>query len=136
MAFIAGIIGVVVVGAAAHGNYSDYSCHSQHSNYREYGDSALRNQISRKENEVRRKDLEVENLRRQMNENFNSRIAELKREKNYSGLDSSPSNILNKVKGDMRRELDDELQRDKQDLAAIDSMIARINELELQAKRE
>ena len=136
MAIVFGVVGVVVGGAIVHGNHSDYSCHTRHSNYREYGDSALRNQISNKENEVRSKDSDVENLRRRMNDNFNSRINDLKREKNYSGLDSPPSQLVNSVKNEMRSELDSEISHDKQELEAIDKMIARINEIELQAKRE
>ena len=137
MAFIVGVIGVAVVGATAHGNHSDYSCHrDHHRNYHEYGDSELRNQISNKENQVRSKDSDVENLRRRMNDNFNSRINELKREKNYSALNSPPSDIVYRVKDEMRTELNSEISHDKQELAAIDKMIARINEIELQAKRE
>lgn len=136
MAVIFGVVGVVVGGAIVHGNHSDYSCHSRHSNYREYGDSALRNQISNKENEVNRKASDVENLRQRMNSNFNSRVNELKREKNYSGLSYSPDEIISDVKRDMQRELDKEISRDKQELAEIDKIIARINELELQAKKE
>lgn len=136
MAVIFGVVGVVVGGAIVHGNHSDYSCHSRHSNYREYGDSALRNQISNKENEVNRKASDVENLRQRMNSDFNSRVNELKREKNYSGLSYSPDEIISDVKRDMQRELDNEISRDKQELAEIDKMIARINELELQSKQE
>ena len=136
MAIVFGVVGVVVGGAIVHGNHSDYSCHSRHSNYREYGDSALRNQISNKENEVRSKDSDVENLRRRMNDNFNSRINDLKREKNYSALNSPPSDIVYHVKNEMRSELDSEISHDKQELEAIDKMIARINEIELQVKRE
>lgn len=136
MAVIFGVVGVVVGGAIVHGNHSDYSCHSRHSNYREYGDSALRNQISNKENEVNRKAADVENLRQRMNSDFNSRVNKLKREKNYSGLSYSPDEIISDVKRDMQRELDKEISRDKQELAEIDKTIARINELELQSKRE
>lgn len=136
MAFIVGVIGVAAVGAAAHGNHSDYSCHSRHSNYREYGDSALRNQISNKESEVNRKATDVETLRRQMENNFSERINQLKREKNYSGLNYSADSMINEVKNDMREELNSEISHDKQELEMIDKMIARINELELQAKRE
>lgn len=135
MAFIAAAGGGVLVWRISHGNHSDYSCHSRHSNYREYGDSALRNQISNKENEIRNKESNVESLRQRMNNDFNSRINELKRERNYSGLTYSPDSVIVDVKNDMRRELDNEIARDKQELAEIDKMIARINELELQAKR-
>ena len=137
MAIIIAAAGGALIWRASHGDYSD---HSNHSNHREYGDAALRNQISNKESEISRKESDVESLRRRMNENFNSRINELKREGNYptfySANDSSPSKIVDSVKNDMRRELDDEIAKDKRELEAIDKMIARINELELQAKRE
>ena len=145
MAFIVGAFGGgVIVYRASHDNYSDYSDrysdHYNHSNHRQYGDSVLRNQISNKESEVNRKASDVESLRRLMNDNFNSRINELKREGNYptfySANDSSPSKIIDSVKKDMRQELDAEIAQDKRELEAIDKMIARINELELQAKRE
>ena len=136
MAFVVGALAggaLLMVGASG----DDDDEHSQHArrSHKEYGDSALRSQISSKESEIGRKETSVENLRRQMNENFSARINELKREKNYSGLDSSPSKIISSVKADMRRELDKEISQDKQELEAIDKMIARINELELQAKR-
>ena len=135
MAFIAGIIvGGAVIYVGGHDDYSDY--HSRHSNHRQYGDAELRNQISRKENSVSNKESDVESLRWQMNENFNSRINKLKREKNYSGLNSDPSNMIYSVKADMRRELDAEISRDKQELESIDKMIARINEIELQVRRD
>ena len=135
MAVIFGVVGVVVTGAIVHGNHSDYSCHSRHSNYREYGDSALRNQISNKESEVSRKDSDVESLRQRMNNDFNSRINELKREKNYSGLNSAPSTIVDTVKYNMKLELDNEISRDKQELAEIDNMIAKINRITLESTR-
>lgn len=132
MAFV---VGAVVIGGVIIGGHDNHSRYSDHSRHREYGDSSLCNEISRKENEVNRKGTDVENLRRQMENDFNSRINGLRREKNYSGLDSAPSDIVRSVKADMRSELDAEISRDRQELVEIDKMIARINELELQAKR-
>lgn len=129
------IAGAVVVGGIIVG-YDDHSRHSDHSRHREYGDSSVREEIKRKENEVNRKESDVENLRRRMQNNFDSRISELRREKNYSGLGLPPSHMIDSVKDDMRRELDNEISRDRQELAEIDKMIARINELELQSRRE
>lgn len=134
MAFVVGVFAAGGVIAFNHDNHSRYREHS-HRNYREYGDSELREQIRRKEEEVRRKDSDVETLRRRMNESFNERINRLKYEKNYSGLNCSPNVMVREVKDDMRRELDNEISRDKQELSDIDKMIARINELELQSKR-
>lgn len=138
--FIAAAGGGALVWRVSHDNYSDYSDrysdHYNHSNHRQYGDSARRSQISNKESEVNRKASDVESLRQRMNSDFNSRINELKREKNYSGLNSAPSTIIDTVKYNMQLELDNEISQDKQELEAIDKMIARINEIELQAKRE
>ena len=137
MAFVVGVIGVAVVGAAAHGNHSDYGCHSRHSNYREYGDSALVSAINNKKNEIDAKETEVDNLQERMERNFQERIERLKAEKNYSSFNySDAEDIIENVKEEMREELDDEISQDKQELAEIDKMIARINELELQSKRE
>ena len=136
MAFI---VGAVVAGGgiliASHDKYERYREY-HHTQHTKYNDSEIRNQISNKENQVRSKDSDVENLRRRMNDNFNSRINELKREKNYSALNSPPSDIVYRVKDEMRTELNSEISHDKQELEAIDKMIARINEIELQAKRE
>lgn len=133
MAFIVGgVIGGVV--AVSHGNHSKYSDWRDHSNHRQYGDSGLRNEISNLENRVRNKESEVERLKNEMEENYRNRINQLKNEKNYSGLNDS--DVLKAVKFDMKRELENEINRDKQELSEIDKMISRINELELQAQRE
>ena len=133
MALVAAAVGGgALVWRASHGNHSRYSDHSKHS---EYGDASVRAEIERQEREVNRKESDVANLRQRMNDNFNLRINELKREKNYSGLDAASKEMVAAVKEDMRRELDAEISRDKQELAEIDKMIARINELELQSRQ-
>ena len=136
MAFI---VGAVVAGGgiliASHDKYERYREY-HHTQHNRYNDSELRNQISNKENQVRSKDSDVETLRRRMNDNFNSRINELKREKYYYALNYSADSIVREVKSEMRSELNAEISHDKQELEAIDKMIARINEIELQAKRE
>lgn len=137
--FIAAAGGGALVWRISHDNYSDYSDYSdysRHSEYTEYGDSTLRNNISKMEDDIRRKESDVEILRQRMISNFDSLVNELKRKKNYPGLDATPSTIVNTVKYHMKRELDDEIAKDKQELAEIDKMIARINELELQAKQD
>ncbi|MBR0261626.1 MAG: hypothetical protein IJQ85_07505 [Selenomonadaceae bacterium] len=137
MAIVFGVVGVVVGGAIIHGNHSDYSCHSRHSNYREYGDSALVNAIQNKKDEIDAKEDEVDRLREKMEENFQARVEKLKAERNYSSFNySDAEDIIDNVKEEMREELDDEIAQDKKELEAIDKMIARINEIELQAKRE
>lgn len=133
MAFLWAVPAGAAVYKIGHGDYSD---HSRHSRYHEYGDSALREQIRRKETDISRKESDVETARRRMEDNFNSRVNELKRERNYSGLNYVPNMMVSEVKDDMRRELDNELKHDRDELAAIDAMIDKINEIELQVKRE
>ena len=86
------------------------------------------------ESRVNNKESEIQRLKNQMEENYRSRISQLKNEKNYSDLNNS--DVLNAVKSDMKRELENEISRDRQELSQIDKMISRINELELQAKQE
>lgn len=92
--------------------------------------------IEDKEKLIRRKESDVENLRQRVDENFSTRINNLRREKFYPAFNySTPANLLTNIKADMRRELDAEISRDKQELEAIDKMIARINEIALQSTR-
>lgn len=126
-------VGAVVVGGAAlaHGNHSRYR---EYDRYTKYGDSELRKQISDMESRVNNKEAEIQRLKNQMDENYRNRINQLQNEKNYSGLNKS--DVLNAVKDDMKRELENEISRERQELSEIDKMISRINELELQTKRE
>ncbi len=129
------IAGAVVVGGiiVAHDDHSRYSDHSRHSRYNEYGDSQLRNEINNLQNSVNNKESEIGNLRRRMNDNFNSQISALKQEKNYSALSGDADNILANVKSEMKREIETAIQEDQRELENINKMIAKINELELQA---
>ena len=87
--------------------------------------------------QIDRKEIKLEKFQRQMDEDFSARVNQLKREKNYWAFNySSYASLLANLKEEMRRELDAELRQEKQELAAIDNMIARINEIELQAQRE
>lgn len=137
MAFVVGVVGVAIIGAVSHDNHSRYSDWRDHSNHRQYGDAALVNAIENKKNEIDAKEDEVDRLREKMEENFQRRVNKLKAERNYSSFNySDAEDIIENVKEEMRDELDDEIAQDKRELEAIDKMIARINELELQAKRE
>ena len=85
---------------------------------------------------------EIKALKNQIQENYNNanrhyeeNLSQLRGEKNYPALsNSSPENILNAVKADMQRELQEEIAREEAELAEIDKMLSRINELEKQAK--
>lgn len=133
MAFIWG--GAAAVAVVTFYPSDDHDKYSRYREYHEYGDSALREQIRRKETDISRKESDVETARRRMEDNFNSRVNELKRERNYSGLNYVPNMMVSEVKDNMRRELDAEIQHEHDELAAIDDMISRINELELQVRR-
>ena len=136
MAIVIGAVGGAVVWRVAHGNHSDYSCHTRHSNHRQYGDSALVNAIDKKKSDIDAKEEEVERLREQLEENFQTRLDKLKAERDYSSFGySDAEDIIENVKEEMREELDEEISQEKQELEAIDKMIARINELEREAKR-
>lgn len=135
MAFIAGalIVGGVIISHSDHSNYGDYNDYSDH---RQYGDSGMRNAIIDKQNEVNRLASDVGRQSNAMQADFNARIRSLKDEKDYSALSNAkPSNVVDAVKDDMRRELDAEISKERAALEKIDKMIARINELELNAER-
>ena len=129
------IAGAVVVGGIiiAHDDYSD---HDRYSRYSEYGDSQLVNQINDLQYRVNNQEYDVNNFRSQIQNNFNSQINDLKREKHYSALsNSSPSKMVQAIKKDMKRELNDSIKQEQKELENIDRMIARINEIELQQRK-
>lgn len=116
--------------------------YSDHSRYSEYSNSHLERAYDRASNKRVAKGNEIKALKNQIQENYNSvnrhyeeNLSQLRGEKNYPALsNSSPENILNAVKADMQRELQEEIAREESELAEIDKMLARINELEMQAK--
>lgn len=126
------IAGAVVLGGIVV-TYDDHSNHSNHSNYSKYGDANMVSAINNKQQEVDKKSEEIDILRQHMEYNFQNRIAELKRKKNYQGLEYNPEYIVFKVKNDMVKELENEIQNEKKQLSEIDRVIARINEIELQS---
>lgn len=109
--FIAGavVVGGIIIAHDDHSRYSEYERHSR------YGDSEVRKNISSYESRVKRKESEVQRL--------------------LSEYQNLPSYDLNQAKANMRRELENEIKRDKQELAEIDKIISKINELELQSRR-
>ena len=135
--FIAAAGGVVVIAAA----YSD--------TWAEYNDSEMRDKIARKQSDIEDKQQQVDNkksdvedkewkvddLRNRMYDDFNARVRELGREKNYSGLNSGAYSMVEDVKEDMRREIDKEVQNKQKQLDKINNIIAKINEIELQSKK-
>ena len=124
--------------------FFDNLFYSDHSKYSEYSDEHMYRKWDQIVLPMNAKIDECNAIRQRIDKNYNDvkrhyeeNINQLKREKNYSALYSaSPEQMIEAVKADMRRELNSEISHDKQELEAIDKMIARINEIELQAKRE
>ena len=137
--FVAAAGGIIVIGAASHGNHSDYSCHSRHSQYREYSDSEMVRQINDMQGAVNRQEMDIGTFRAQMQERLDQRIATLKTEGNYEALSSAPNHmegLVEAIKRDMKQELENGIKEEQAELAAIDRMIARINEIELQTEQQ
>ena len=137
--FVAAAGGIIVIGAASHGNHSDYSCHSRHSQYREYSDSEMVRQINDMQGAVNRQEMDISTFRAQMQERLDQRIATLKTEGNYEAVSSAPNHmegLVEAIKRDMKQELENGIKEEQAELAAIDRMIARINEIELQTEQQ
>jgi len=133
--FIAGavVVGGIIVAYDDHSKYSRYDDYSDA--YSKYGDSQLRNEIDNLENRVRNKEAEIQNLRKRMSDNYNSQISSLKQEKNYDSFRTGTAyNIVSRIKDEMKQELESEIQSSQNELEEINKMIAKINELELQAR--
>lgn len=131
MAFFVGgaLVGIVVV-YDDHSNYSDYRDHSRHS---KYSDSALVSQINNKQSQVTSQAQEIDRFREQMHDDYNYRIRQLQNKKNYNNLRFSQSKVVDKVKEEMRQELDAEIASETEELRRIDEMIKNINEMALKA---
>ena len=138
--FIAAAGGVIVIAAMHTDSYSKYN---------KYNDSELRSRIARKQAEIESKQNQVYNqqnyvddqerdvkkLRNRMYDDFQERVDELRQEEDYPGLDSGAYSIVDDVKANMRREIDEEIQYEQAQLNQINDIIAKINEIELQSKK-
>ena len=132
------IAGAVVVGGViiAH---DDHSRHSQYDDYSDahsqYGDSQLRSEISNLESRVKNKNSEIKKLREQMKNNFQTKMDTLSDERFYNSLHAAkPTAVIKKVKQEMKEEIEEKIKNEQSELEEIDKMIAKINELTLQAK--
>ncbi len=126
------LVGIVV----AYDDYSDHRKHSNHSNHSRYGDAEVVNRINDMQRRVNSQEAEVNRTRNWMQMNYREQIDQLKREKNYPALSgASMYNVVSSVKANMEQELENSIAQKRRELADIDRMIARINEIELQAKR-
>ena len=140
------IAGAVVVGGiiiayddhSKHSKYEDYDDYSDHSNYSahsRYGDSSVVNAIDEQQDLINDKEYDLDRMREEMEDRFRERVEELQGERYYDSLDDAePYDVVDNVREEMREELEQEISAETAQLAQIDEMIARINELELQAK--
>ena len=130
------VVGAVVVGVVVISD-DDHSKHSRYVEHSKYGDSEMVRMIHAKQQEIDRKEYNVGEMYDDMKARFDSRVAELQNtnDVHYSALKyPDPNSIVDKVKQEMRNEIENEIRQDKETLAHIDKMISRINEIELQAK--
>lgn len=133
--FIAAVGGAIVVVGGAAIAHNDWDEYSKHSKYKEYGDSSMRSQISNKESSIRSLEADIESYRGKIESEFNSRITALKNDAGYDSLGLPYNEILNGIKNDMKKELEIGIEEEKKQLEGINNIIARINELEMQATR-
>lgn len=138
--FIAGavVVGGIIIAYDDHSKHSDYDDYSDHSNYSahsRYGDSSVVSEINSLESDIDDKEYDLDRMREEMEDRFRERVEELQGERYYDSLDDAePWNVVDNVQEEMREELEQEISAETAQLAQIDEMIARINELELQAK--
>ena len=123
--------------------FFDNLFYSDHSKYSEYSDEHMYRKWDQIALPMNAKIDECNAIRQRINKNYNEvnrhyeeNINQLRREKNYSAFNySSPANLLTNIKEEMRRELNEELRRENEELAAIDNMIAKINRITLESTR-
>ncbi len=132
MAFFVG--GALVGIVAVYDDYSDHSKHSNHSNYSRYGDAELVSRINNKQSQVGSQEWEVDQFREQMYDDYKERIRRLKQTKNYSALDQSVDYVVNRVKEEMKTELDLSIAQETAELRQLDNTIKKINEMALNAE--
>ena len=131
MAFFVGgaVVGIVVA-------YDDHSNHSNHSNYTRYNDAELVNRIKQLQSQINSRQSDIDRSRNQLQAEYRERINRLKSLKNYPALTRySAYNVLDFIQSDMEAEINNGIRQEQSELAALDRMIAKINELELDAGR-
>lgn len=131
--FIAGIVAAGVVGALAHDNYSD---HNNHSNHSKYSDSSLVMDIKIKKEQLEQRKRNLEQMRSNIRSQFEDAIQELRFEPEleaevkkikFTEAVADNASVKNRLKEQIRKQLESELAEDKQKLAEISEAIAIIN---------
>ena len=135
--FVAGAIGVVVVGAISHDNYSDHSNHSDYSDYSRYSDAYITSQI-------RQKEQEIERIQRQVQESIQEELKGLQQNaeigplladdiENNNGsvnFDQLSQSAVEKLK----KNLATEIEMDEKQLQEVEQIIQKINKMILTEK--
>ena len=143
-----------VVSHSNHSNYGDHSNYSEHSDYSDYsahskyGDAAVISEIQSKRDRYRNQKIAADDIQRKIREEFQDGIEMLRGKsgaENYKVLadaQNSPEYYINdfdlikrRLQEDMTKQLEKEIADDQERLKEIDSLLARINEIELQGDR-
>lgn len=126
--FVAAVAGGALVGViAAHDNHSNHHDHSR------YSDASLKLQIQEAEERARKKEREVESLRREVSRQYENAVDTLR----ANDLLPAGSDDLDdaEVRLDaLEAELKEEIEKDQDELHGIDQTIRRINEIQLSRK--
>lgn len=126
--FVAAVAGGALVGViAAHDNHSNHHDHSR------YSDASLKLQIQEAEERARKKEREVESLRREVSRQYENAVDTLR----VNDLLPAGSDDLDdaEVRLDaLEAELKEEIEKDEDELHGIDQTIRRINEIQLSRK--
>ena len=126
--FVAAVGGVLIGGIIA--AYDDHSNHHDHSRY---SDASLKLQIQEAEERARKKEREVESLRREVSRQYENAVDTLR----VNDLLPAGSDDLDdaEVRLDaLEAELKEEIEKDQDELHGIDQTIRRINEIQLSRK--
>ena len=130
--FIAGAVGVVV-GAVVVG-HTDYSdCHGD---YSKYGDASLQNDIQEKEMQIQQVDSELKNIKRLMEQDFEScfqnisleapaqDIKNRQRKKYYC---EHPDEFKQIIQKNLQKKLQEQIAGEQAELEKIDGLLNQIN---------
>lgn len=126
--FVAAIGGVLIGGIIA--AYDDHSNHHDHSRY---SDASLKLQIQEAEERARKKERELEALRREVSRQYENAVDVLR----VDGLLPAGTDDLNDAEmrlDALEAKLKEEIKKDQDELHGIDQTIHRINEIQLSRK--
>ena len=122
-----------VGGAIIGGIIAAYDDHSNHHDHSRYSDASLKLQIQEAEERARKKERELESLRREGSRQYENAVDTLR------ANDLLPPGSDDLDDAEMRldvleAELKEEIEKDQDELHGIDQTIRRINEIQLSRK--